>query len=133
SAKESELKFDITVTDRSCATITTSPGHAKLQEICGLDFRLIAPLSGIKYSLGQNSPNPFNPSTNIIFPVGLDGHTTLSISNANGEKVGVLVDQYLQPGTYSVTWDATAYPSGLYYYRLESGVWTKTETMMLEK
>ena len=53
--------------------------------------------------------------------------------NANGEKVGVLVDQYLQPGTYSVTWDATAFPSGLYYYRLESGVWTKSETMMLQK
>jgi hypothetical protein len=133
SAKASDLKFDITVTDRSCATITTSPGHAKLQEICGLDFRLIAPLSGIKYSLEQNSPNPFNPSTNIIFSVGLDGQTTVSVYNANGEKVAVLVDQYLNPGTYTVTWDATAFPSGLYYYRINSGVWSKTETMMLQK
>jgi hypothetical protein len=132
NAKESDLTFEITITDRACATITPIPGKAVLEEICGLDFRLIEAF-GKTYALNQNSPNPFNPSTNIIFSLGLDGDTKLTVYNANGEKVAVLVDQFLQPGTYTVTWDASAQPSGMYYYRLESGVWTKTETMILRK
>jgi hypothetical protein len=132
NAKSSELKFDITLDGRPCATVVTDPGSIELQEICGLDFRLIEAF-GKTYALEQNSPNPFNPTTNIIFSVGLDAQTSLTIYNASGEKVAVLVDQYLQPGTYTVTWDATAFPSGMYYYRLESGHVTKTETMILRK
>jgi hypothetical protein len=132
NAKSSELKFDITLDNRPCATVVTDPGSIELQEICGLDFRLIEAF-GKTYALNQNAPNPFNPSTSIIFSVGLDAQTSLSIYNASGEKVAVLVDQYLQPGTYTVTWDATAHPSGMYYYRLESGHWSKTETMILRK
>ncbi|MBC8146032.1 MAG: T9SS type A sorting domain-containing protein, partial [bacterium] len=93
----------------------------------------IVDATGVAYALKQNAPNPFNPSTDIQFAVGLDGETTLEVYNAIGNKVATLVDAYLVPGTYSVTWDATSYPSGLYYYRVTSGVWSRTQTMMLSK
>ncbi len=53
--------------------------------------------------------------------------------NQNGDKVGVLVDQYLQPGAYSVTWDASLLPSGKYFYRITSGHWTATNELMIQK
>jgi hypothetical protein len=115
-----------------CAVFDTTIGFARIDSVCGLNFRLIEML-GSKYSLGKNRPNPFNPSTDIEFSVGLDGQTSLVIYNAIGERVATLVDQYLQPGTYKVTWDATAFPSGLYYYRLNSGDWSQTNTMILSK
>ena len=45
----------------------------------------------------------------------------------------VLVNQQLQPGSYEVDWDASAYPSGVYYYKLESGSFTETKKMVLIK
>jgi hypothetical protein len=47
--------------------------------------------------------------------------------------VAVLVDRHLEPGQYTVTWDAGNYPSGVYYYRLVSGAWSRTNVMMLVK
>lgn len=127
------MPFQITLigSDR-CASVITSPGAARLDSVCGLNFRLIT-ATGIDYALDQNKPNPFNPTTDITFGVGLDGQTSLVIYNAVGERVATLVNQYLQPGQYTVTWDASGYPSGLYYYRLNSGHWTKTNTMILSK
>lgn len=127
------LPFQITLigSDR-CASVITSPGAARIDSVCGLNFRLIT-ATGTDFALDQNKPNPFNPTTDITFGVGLDGQTSLVIYNAVGERVATLVNQYLQPGKYTVTWDATGYPSGLYYYRLNSGHWTKTNTMILSK
>ena len=80
-----------------------------------------------------NTPNPFNPSTTIEFAVGLDATTKLEIFDARGAVVTTLVDAFLQPGVYRVEWDASSYPSGLYYYRLTSGMWSRTGSMILEK
>ena len=87
----------------------------------------------MNYTLDQNKPNPFNPTTDITFSLGLDGQTKLEVLDALGRKVATLVDGYMQPGTYQVTWDASGHPSGLYYYRLSSGVWTRTSSMILRK
>ncbi len=129
----SELPFEITLTGKSiCASVVTNPGRARIDSVCGLNFRLIEATSS-NYALNQNNPNPFNPTTDITFSVGLDGQTTVVVYNAVGEKVATLVSEYLQPGTYTVTWDASAQPSGLYYYRLNSGHWSTTKTMILRK
>jgi hypothetical protein len=78
-------------------------------------------------------PNPFNPATEIEFSLGLDGPTRLEVLNVAGERVAVLVDEYMQPGGYAVRWDAGTMPSGLYYVRLTSGVWTQVQSMVLVK
>jgi len=88
-----------------------------------------------RFSLSQNYPNPFNPITKINFAISGTSvaQTFLSVYDALGREIEVLVNQQLQPGTYEVSWDASPYPSGVYYYRLESGSFTETKKMVLIK
>ncbi len=81
------------------------------------------------FSLSQNYPNPFNPSTKINFSVPLfsqggvsrrDGVVSLKIYNALGKEMETLVNENLKPGLYEVTWNASNYPSGVYFYKLSA-------------
>ncbi|MBK8909771.1 MAG: PKD domain-containing protein [Chlorobi bacterium] len=126
------LPFSIFLKDRACAYVVPKAGLVTIDSVCGLHQRLIT-LSSTDYALQPNVPNPFNPATEIQFALGLDGPTQLVILDVAGREVARLVDQHLQAGEYSIVWDATAYPSGIYYYRLASGHWSKTNRMMLVK
>ncbi|MDQ3194730.1 MAG: T9SS type A sorting domain-containing protein, partial [Bacteroidota bacterium] len=86
-----------------------------------------------RYNLFNNYPNPFNPTTTIKFDVAKNQLVTLKIYNLLGEEMSVLVDQNLSPGSYSINLDAGAYPSGIYFYRLESQGFVDTKRMMLIK
>jgi choice-of-anchor B domain-containing protein len=86
-----------------------------------------------EFSLSQNFPNPFNPSTRIGFALPQTGQVRLSVIDALGRTVADLVDDELGAGTYSVVWDASGFASGLYYYRLESGSFVETRSMSLSK
>lgn len=85
------------------------------------------------YKLHQNYPNPFNPNTNIKFDISTTGIVTLKIFNAVGQEIELLVNQELQIGSYQVDWKATKYPSGIYFYRLETNKYTETKKMVLSK
>jgi len=79
-----------------------------------------------KFSLSQNYPNPFNPTTKIRFSILLVGAqyiepVQLIIYDILGHEVATLVNENLQPGTYEVTWDASNYSSGIYYYKFFTG------------
>ncbi|MCG8372082.1 MAG: redoxin family protein [Balneolales bacterium] len=84
-------------------------------------------------SLFQNYPNPFNPSTNISFELDISSEVTLSIYNVLGEKVSNLINGFLPSGAHSVTWDASAFPSGIYLYRLETAQGSFSRKMLLVK
>jgi hypothetical protein len=84
-----------------------------------------------KFSLSQNYPNPFNPSTHFGFRIAEFGLVKFTIYDALGKQVQILVNQQLQPGTYEADWDASSYPSGVYYYKLESGSFAETKKMVL--
>ena len=90
-----------------------------------------------KFHLYQNYPNPFNPSTNIKFEVplskGIKGIVTLSIFDVLGREVATLINEQLTPGTYTIDWNASAFPSGIYFYRIQSGDYTETKRMTLIK
>jgi photosystem II stability/assembly factor-like uncharacterized protein len=88
-----------------------------------------------KFSLSQNYPNPFNPVTKIKFDISgtSAAQTFLFVYDLLGREVAVLVNEELQPGSYEADWDASAYPSGVYYYKLESGSFTETKKMILIK
>ena len=85
------------------------------------------------FNLGQNHPNPFNPSTTISYTVAKNSHVNLTVYNALGQVVAVLVNGFQQQGSYSVAWDAGNQPSGLYICRFEADGFTATKKMFLQK
>ncbi len=85
------------------------------------------------FSLSQNYPNPFNPMTKIKFQMSNESFANLIIYDVLGNEVATLVNQQLQPGTYEVEWNASAYPSGVYFYRLETESFVETKRMVLIK
>jgi photosystem II stability/assembly factor-like uncharacterized protein len=86
-----------------------------------------------EFKLEQNYPNPFNPGTNIKFQIPKQGYTELRIFDILGKEIGVLVNARLNPGTYKVDWDASGYPSGVYYCKLTAGDFTESKKMVLIK
>ncbi len=132
SADTMQLPLSFATPGVRCVILRTEPGLLRLDSICGLSFRLIEWIKG-SYSLDGNHPNPFNPSTTITFSLGLDGPTTLDVYNAAGRKVATLVNAHLEAGRYQVVWDASEQPSGVYYYHVRSGAWSRRATMVLMK
>ncbi|MGD0337224.1 MAG: glycoside hydrolase family 9 protein [Bacteroidota bacterium] len=85
----------------------------------------------LEYSLSQNFPNPFNPSTTISFSLPHPVHVELKIFNILGQVVATLVDQNYSPGYYSFKWNASGFASGVYYYRIEAGGFVETKKLVL--
>jgi hypothetical protein len=85
------------------------------------------------FSLEQNYPNPFNPTTNISFSVGTYGYMSLRIFDILGHEVATLANEIKPAGTYQVEWNATGFPSGVYFYRLNSGSYSETRKLLLLK
>ncbi|MDI6765967.1 MAG: phospholipase D-like domain-containing protein [Bacteroidota bacterium] len=74
------------------------------------------------YSLSQNYPNPFNPTTDIRYQISDIGFVSIKIYDILGREITTLVNEVKQPGTYEVTWDASAsggFASGVYYYKIQ--------------
>jgi hypothetical protein len=86
-----------------------------------------------EYSLSQNYPNPFNPVTIINYGIKASGNVKISVYDILGENISVLLDEVQNAGEHSVTWDASGYPSGVYFYKLESGSFTSNKKMILIK
>ena len=91
-----------------------------------------------KFAVYENYPNPFNPSTNIIFDIVEQSQTDVSVWNLLGQKVAVLFSGDLNAGRHSIKFDGhhtngSLLPSGVYIYRIESGNNVSTKKMMLLK
>ncbi len=86
---------------------------------------------GTKYSLSQNYPNPFNPATQIVYELPRESRVLLEIYNILGEKVATLVDQLEQAGRHRVWWNPETIPSGVYFYRLQTGSFIETKKLLL--
>jgi hypothetical protein len=83
--------------------------------------------------LSQNYPNPFNPSTLIEYAVPKAGKIKLEVFNIIGQSVAVLFEGATSPGVHRVKFEASNYPSGIYFYRLEHSSGTLTKKMVLIK
>jgi Carbohydrate family 9 binding domain-like/Concanavalin A-like lectin/glucanases superfamily len=86
-----------------------------------------------EYALDQNYPNPFNPTTTIRLALPEAGHVVLRLYSLQGAEIATLMDKYLSPGRYSVSWDAGGYASGVYLYRMEANSYVETKTLTLIK
>jgi photosystem II stability/assembly factor-like uncharacterized protein len=120
-----------------------------------VSFVVLRPVSGqsgvglpASFSLAQNSPNPFNPTTHIRYSVpalhddpasgrggsgGSAGLVTLKIYDLLGREVATLVSETKEPGSYDAVWNATNIPSGVYAYRLTAGPNSAVRKMVLLK
>jgi hypothetical protein len=90
------------------------------------------------YAMSQNFPNPFNPTTTIEYSIPNSGNVELAVYNITGQKVRTLVSQKQDASFYKVVWDGRndfgePVASGIYFYRLVSGNFSKIEKMNLVK
>ncbi|MBD3170467.1 MAG: T9SS type A sorting domain-containing protein [candidate division Zixibacteria bacterium] len=85
-----------------------------------------------KVALHENYPNPFNAQTVISFDIPNDANVNLEVYNLMGQKVATLADGLMEAGTHNVSWDASQYSSGVYFYKLSTGeeVFTKRMTLL---
>ncbi len=86
-----------------------------------------------QFALEQNYPNPFNPSTVINYDIPEQAHVRLAIYDLVGRQIELLVNQNQSAGSYTVTWDASRFSSGIYIYRMESAGQILTRQMTLIK
>ena len=86
-----------------------------------------------EFRLGQSYPNPFNPATVISYELPERAVVQLTVHDALGRLVRVLVDQDVAAGRYTATFDASGFPSGLYLYRMRAGQFESSGKMMLMK
>jgi hypothetical protein len=87
----------------------------------------------LHYSLHPNYPNPFNPSTRINYDLSTTSLVTLEVFDLLGRRVASLTNGIQSAGTYSILFNGSALPSGLYFYRLHAGTFTQTQKMVLIK
>jgi hypothetical protein len=85
------------------------------------------------FTLNQNYPNPFNPSTKISFSIPQNGFTTLKVYDVLGNEVANIIEGELSEGSYDIQFNASGLSSGIYFYSLTSGEFTKTMKMILSK
>ena len=93
-----------------------------------------------KIYLSQNYPNPFNPITKINYELRVTSDVELKVFDVLGKEVAVLVNERMDPGSYSVEFDArlstrqgSNLPSGIYFYTLRAGEFIETKRMILLK
>jgi len=89
--------------------------------------------SPAEFTLHQNYPNPFNPSTQIVFDLKSDAWVSLVVYDLQGREIAVLQNGAMTQGRYTVSFDGSALPSGIYFCRLHAGNFSSEIKMMLLK
>jgi hypothetical protein len=85
------------------------------------------------YSLSNNYPNPFNPTTTIEYSTPKLSFVTLKVFDVLGREVTTIVDEEKNTGTYKVEFDGTSHGSGIYFYQLKAGDYIEAKKMILVK
>ncbi len=83
------------------------------------------------YELGQNYPDPFNPTTTISYQLPVAGMVSLKVYNLLGQEIADLYEGYRQPGKYQAILNAEGLSSGTYLYRLKAGNFVSTKKAIL--
>ncbi|MEJ2616624.1 MAG: T9SS type A sorting domain-containing protein [Ignavibacteriaceae bacterium] len=87
----------------------------------------------INYSLYQNYPNPFNPLTRIKYSIANSSQVELVVFNTIGKEITRIVNEYQNAGNYEVSFNASEFPSGIYYYKLKAGNYSSVKKLVVLK
>jgi hypothetical protein len=104
----------------------------KFNEIVSLEDEEINEIP-TQYNLSQNYPNPFNPSTTIRYQIPEISFVTIKVFDVLGNEIEILVNEEKTAGSYEITWYAEKLPSGVYFYRLQTGDFVETIKTILLK
>ena len=85
------------------------------------------------FELPQNFPNPANPTTTIEYAVPKECHVKIQVYNALGHIADVLVDERKRAGHHRVIWNASGFPTGVYFYTMEAEQYKAVNRMFLIK
>ncbi len=85
------------------------------------------------FELGQNYPNPGNPKSKINFELPVEGRVTIKIYDITGREVITLLDEIRKADYYTIEFNGINLASGVYFYRIESGIYKDTKKMILVK
>jgi hypothetical protein len=85
------------------------------------------------YSLSNNYPNPFNPTTRISYTIPKRSNVNIKVYSLLGSEVAELVKGEMEAGSYDIEFNAANLPSGVYFYRIQSGNFIDTKKMLLLK
>ena len=85
------------------------------------------------FTVAQNSPNPFNPTTTINFSIAEAGNVSVDVYNVSGQKVDTITSEFMNAGSHTLTWDASNFSAGVYFYTVKTGNFSKTMKMTLLK
>jgi hypothetical protein len=83
------------------------------------------------YVLYNNYPNPFNPTTKIMYSIPQKSQVVIKMFDILGSEIETLVNEEKPAGTYEITWYAADLPSGVYFYQLRAGAFIETRKMVL--
>ena len=86
-----------------------------------------------EFALDQNYPNPFNPITAINYQIPVNSFVTVKVYDLLGREIATLVNEERVAGSYSVRWDGSSFPSGVYFYRLKAAAFSDTKKLLLLK
>jgi len=99
----------------------------------GDNFKKGEILNPNKFYLDQNFPNPFNPATTIKYYLPIESNIVVKIYDANGKEIETLVNSVQTKGIHEVSWDASKYASGIYFYKMDAGNFSEQRKMILVK
>jgi uncharacterized delta-60 repeat protein len=116
-----------------CVDTHSVNAHLKHGDYLGPCSSAGKPFEETPYKLFTNYPNPFNPVTYIKFKIPASTEVKLMIYDCIGREVSALVNTKLEAGTYNIEWNASDFPSGVYFYKLEAGNYFETRKMVLLK
>ncbi|HEY9165284.1 MAG TPA: T9SS type A sorting domain-containing protein [Candidatus Kryptonia bacterium] len=85
------------------------------------------------FALHQNYPNPFNPMTTIVYDLPTASHVRIAVYDILGRQISELFNGFRTAGSYSQTWSADNFPSGVYFVRMEAGRFSVVHKMLLLK
>jgi hypothetical protein len=85
------------------------------------------------FRLCPNFPNPFNPSTRIVFFLPVEEHISVKVFAVTGQELETLVEGVVPAGEHDLNWDATGLASGMYLCRLQAGAFVQTIRMVYQK
>ena len=126
--------FEVLGIPKGYVVIDTLPGDIRINPVCVDTLRMIKP-SDVGYSISQNNPNPVENKTTIQYSVGIDANVTISLYDSKSNKIGNFVDEFQHRGVYEIVIDVNKLnlSSGVYFYKIETGPYTETKTMVITR